>query len=131
MRRLLALQCVALVAMLTATAALAQRVTERYIPIGQSPGLSGKHTVIGTISAVDAKGRTLTCSHEAGTITMRVTDRTKVWLDRSKAKQSNLTGSFTDCMAGRRMEAKYVNNDRRPLAEVEWIKVQIGEPKEK
>jgi hypothetical protein len=131
MRRMLALLCGALLAVLAASAAFAQRATERYIPIGQSPGLSGKHTVIGTISAVDAKGRTLTCSYEAATITMKVTDRTKIWLDKSQVKQSNLAGSFTDCMAGRRMEAKYVNNDRRAGAEVEWIKVQVGETKEK
>jgi hypothetical protein len=131
MRRLLALQCAALLAMLAATAAFAQRATERYIPIGQSPGLSGKHTVIGTISAVDVKGRTLTCSYETSTITMKVTDRTKIWLDKSKVKQANLAGSFTDCIVGRRMEAKYVDNDRRAGAEVEWIKVQIGEAKEK
>ena len=32
-----------------------QKATERYIPIGQSPGLSGKYTYIGSIECIDAQ----------------------------------------------------------------------------
>ncbi len=35
--------------------AFAQKTTERYIPIGQSPGLSGEYTKIGNIEAVSAR----------------------------------------------------------------------------
>ena len=37
----------------SAAAPSAQMVTEQYIPIGQSPGLSGKHTVIGKLQSVN------------------------------------------------------------------------------
>ncbi|HET6921892.1 MAG TPA: hypothetical protein VFI16_01975 [Anaeromyxobacteraceae bacterium] len=111
-----------------ATAASAQRLTEMYIPIGKSPGLSGKHTLIGTISAVDATARRITCSGEAGSTTVQVTERTRIWLDRTPAKLANLKGTLSDCRVGRRMEAKYVNNERKPGAEAEWIKVEVSAP---
>jgi len=111
---------------LAAGAALAQRAAERYIPIGQSPGLSGKHTLIGTISAVDVKARTLTCTYATGTVTMRVTDSTQIWLDRSKDRLPNLTGTLADCIAGRTMEARYLNDERKAGAEAAWIKVQVS-----
>jgi hypothetical protein len=110
---------------LGATAAQAQRATERYIPIGRSPGLSGKRTVMGTIAAVNAKERTLTCAYASGTATMKVTDRTRIWLDRSKDKLPNLTGTLADCIVGRPMEARFLNDERKPGAEVDWIKVQV------
>jgi hypothetical protein len=107
-----------------ANAAFGQRLTEMYIPIGQSPGLSGKHTLIGTIGAVDAQSRLVTCAHDSGTATVQVTDRTRIWLDRSKAKLPNRKGTLADLVAGRRMEAKYVGNERKPGGEAEWIKVE-------
>ena len=80
---------VAVLLLAAATAAHGQRLTEMFIPIGESPGLSGKHTIIGTISAVDAKTRIITCVYGSETITAKVTDRTRIWLDRSKAKLSS------------------------------------------
>jgi hypothetical protein len=108
-----------------ASAAFGQRLTEMYIPIGQSPGLSGKYTLIGTVSAVDAQSRRITCAYEAGSTTVQVTERTRIWLDRSKAKLPSVKGTLSDCGVGRRMEAKYVNNERRPGGEAEWIKVEV------
>ena len=108
----------------SATVAFGQRLTEMYIPIGQSPGLSGKHTFIGAIGAVDAGSRLVTCVHASGTATMKVTDRTRIWLDRSRAKQANGKGTLADLVVGRRMETKYVGNERKPGGEAEWIKVE-------
>lgn len=105
--------------------ATAQRATERYIPIGRSPGLSGKWTVQGTIAAVDLPTRTLTCAYGPEKTTMKVGERTRIWLDRSLDGQTNLTGSFGDCITGRRMEARYVNDERKPGGEADWIKVEV------
>jgi hypothetical protein len=109
-----------------AGAALGQRLSEMYIPIGQSPGLSGKHTVVGTITAVDPKSGILTCSYGSETTTAKVTARTRIWLDRSKARLTSQKGSLSDCAVGRRMEMRYVKDQRAPGAEVEWIKVEVA-----
>jgi hypothetical protein len=124
-RRLLSLGLAALL-LAGAGAAWGQKLTEMYIPIGQSPGLSGKHTVIGNIEAVDARMRTITCAYGAESTTMKVTDTTRIWLDRSKAKLPSVKGTLGDCQVGRRMEAKFVNNQRVAGGAVEWIKVEVG-----
>jgi hypothetical protein len=98
-------------------------------PIGKSPPV--EHTLIGTISAVDATARRITCSGEAGSTTVQVTERTRIWLDRTPAKLPNLKGTLSDCRVGRRLEAKYVNNERTPGAEAEWIKVEVSAPEAK
>lgn len=108
-----------LAALLWSTPAHAQKATEQFIPIGQSPGLSGKYTYLGAIEAADSVARRIT----AGGGSVQVTERTRVWLDRSGAKQSNVAGSFDDLQAGRRVEIKYENEARRERAD--WIKVQI------
>jgi len=41
-------------------------MTEQYIPIGQSPGLSGKYTVIGKLQSVNAKEQTCTVAGHHG-----------------------------------------------------------------
>jgi hypothetical protein len=113
-----------LVAMLCAIShAHGQKATEQFIPIGQSPGVSQKYTSIGAIAAVDAGARTVTIADPAGRRTVRVTDKTRIWLDRTKLKQSNLSGSFADLQTGRRAEVKYEDPARRDVAE--WVKVEI------
>ena len=99
-----------------------QKSTERYIPIGQSPGLSDKYTYIGTIQAVAPEKRTIT----AGGRTVKITDQTRIWLDRSKLKQSNLIGNIADLHPGSRVEVKY-DDSTRPQAAY-WIKVEIASP---
>lgn len=94
-----------------------QMMTERFIPIGQSPGLSSTTTDIGPIEAVDPAARHITL---AGRSTA-VTPRTRIWLDRSALKQTTLTGDFADLRPGRRAEVKYEDEARRDSAD--WIKV--------
>ncbi len=97
-----------LVALLgTISHAHGQKATEQFIPIGQSPGLSQKYTSIGEIAAVDPAARTVTVADAAGRRTVRVTDKTRIWIDRTRIKQSNLSGSFADLQPGRRAEVKY------------------------
>ena len=103
-----------------------QKETERFIPIGQSPGVSQKQTSIGEISRVDPAARTVTITEQTGRRTLKITDKTRIWLDRTKLKQANLTGSFADLQKGRRVEVKYEDPERRQIAD--WVKVEITQP---
>ena len=103
-----------------------QKATERYIPIGESPGVSQKMTSIGEIADVDEPKRTLTIVEPAGRRTVSITDSTRIWLDRTRIKQTNLTGSFADLQRGRRVEVKYQDAQRRQVAD--WVKIEITQP---
>ncbi len=108
---------------LLAPEALGQRAAERYIPIGKSPGLSGKYTYMGRIGTVDAKGRTVGGKAWSAT----VTERTRIWVDRSKLGRSNTTGAFADLKAGAVVEVKYVGRERgKSSGPADWIKVEIA-----
>ena len=101
----------------------AQKATEQFIPLGQSPGLSGKLTSIGEIAEADARERTLTVVETAGPRTVKITEKTRIFLDRSKLKQTNLTGTFADLQKGRRVEVKYEDPVLKQAAD--WVKVEI------
>jgi hypothetical protein len=117
----------AVVVLLCATAfAHGQKATEQFIPVGQSPGVSGKHTSIGEVAEVDARGKTVTIVEPAGKRTVKITDKTRIWLDRSKLKQAGATGGFADLKKGRRVEVKYEDPARRDVAE--WVKVEVTQP---
>lgn len=119
------LMCAALAA--CASSALGQKATEIYIPIGQSPGLSGKHTLIARIQALNAADRSMTVMDPAGAVTtVRPGAQTLLWLDRSKLKLPNRKGTYTDYRTDMRVEVKYVNNDRQ-AGLVEWIKAETAE----
>jgi hypothetical protein len=104
----------------------AQKETERYIPLGQSPGVSQKYTSIGEIADVDPQKQMVTIVEPAGRRTVKITEKTRVWLDRTKLKQSNLPGSFADLQKGRRVEVKYQDPESRQVAD--WVKVEIAQP---
>ena len=101
-----------------------QQATEMFIPIGESPGLSDKETVIGTIESVDPGTRMMTVSTPSGVETVAITDRTMIWLDRSEQKQPNQNGIIGDLQKGRKIETKIRKGE--PKAVAEWIKVQVG-----
>jgi hypothetical protein len=103
-----------------------QKLTEQFIPIGQSPGVSQKHSSIGELVDVDTGARTVTIADPAGRRTVRITDKTHIWLDRTKRKASNLTGSLADLQKGRRVEVKYQDPARRDVAE--WVKIEVDRP---
>ena len=98
--------------------AYGQKMTEQFIPIGQSPGLSNKYTYIGIIEAVDSQERTVTTGGRA----VKITNDTRIWLDRSSLKLSNQVGGFGDLRKGRKIEIKYTDPDNKEAAE--WVKVQ-------
>ncbi len=115
----------ALIAILCWTSsALGQEMTERYIPIGQSPGISGMYAYLGEIIAIDAENRTITVQSVEGTRTIRVTDETWVYLDRSKQRMTNEVGSWEDLQPGRTVEIKYVDYETKD--EAYWVKVEVA-----
>ena len=98
--------------------------TERFIPIGQSPGMSGKYTHTGRISRVDERTHTLTVeTDDGGSYQARLQPQTSIWLDRSKSRRATRDGDFADCRRGRRVEIKYVDDDRDRTT-VDWIKIE-------
>lgn len=110
-----------------APAALGQKSNEFFIPIGQSPGLSGKHTVIARVQTLDTSDRSMTLTDAAGGVmTVRPNPQTAIWLDRSQLKLPNRKGEFASLRKDMVVEVKYRNNDRA-AGVVEWIKAQAAE----
>jgi hypothetical protein len=101
----------------------AQHMTEQFIPVGQSPGISGKYSYIGQIEAIDVQNKTVTVAGPEGSRTIKVTDRTWIWLDRSEQRLTNEVGSMSDLQPGRRVEVKYVDYETKDAAH--WIKVVV------
>lgn len=110
--------------------AYGQKTTEIYIPLGQSPGLSGTVTVIGKIEAIDARNRTIKIAGPPGTASAQVTGRTKIWLDKSYLRLTNIEGSFADLRKGGMVEVKYEGREPKEKGPAEWIKVKVTEPSE-
>jgi hypothetical protein len=113
----------ALAVVLTPSGAYGQKSTEMFIPIGKSPGLSGKVTYMGKIGTVDAEARTIT--DPTGGWKATVTATTKIWLDRSSVKLPNREGTFEDLVADRLVEVKYEGKERKRSGPAEWIKVEV------
>ena len=107
------------------SAAHGQKATEIYIPIGKSPGLSGKYTVIGRIQSIDAGNGTVTVAGVSRTWTALISKETTIWLDRTLIRMTNRKGTMADCRPGVLVEMLY--RDRRPRAGgvCTWVKVQV------
>lgn len=105
-----------------ASPGFAQKTTELFIPLGQSPGLSGKHTLVGKIDLTNALNNTLTVTDAAGTYSVPVAPGTRIYLDKSQAGMPNTQGTLADCRPGDTIEVKFVDNARTQPAE--WIKVR-------
>jgi len=102
----------------------AQQTTERFIPVGQSPGISGTRSYLGEIVSVNLQRKTFTVRDAQGLRTIKVAPGTRIWLDRSAQQLTNATGSMTDLEVGRRVEVLYVDDRRRDTAD--WIKVVVA-----
>lgn len=111
----------------SASSAHGQRATEMFIPVGQSPGVSGKYAVVGKIETIHSQSRTLTIAGPSGTHTTTITNRTKIWLDRSKLKLANQKGAFSDLQKGRTVEIKYEDPRQIGRGAAEWVKIQLTE----
>ena len=113
----------ALVATLLCSASVAhgQKATERFIPIGQSPGVSGKLSLVGTIASVDAEERTIEVEASGERIRVTIPEPTPIWIDRHARGLAPVTGAFEDCRAGRTVEVRYADPDSRRGAR--WVKL--------
>jgi hypothetical protein len=100
-----------------------QKTTEQFIPLGKSPGVSNRQTIIGEIEQFDPQSQTLTVALPSGKQTYQLTDKTRIWLDRTKIQLTNLKGTTADLQKGRRVEVKYEAPERKTVAD--WVKVEI------
>ena len=103
-----------------ATPAAAQQATERYVPIGRSPGLSDGATLLGSVEAVDVEGGLLTLQDATGSHAVETGSATRIWWDRTALGESNGVASLSDCREGLDVEVKLDATGR--LAE--WIKLR-------
>ena len=101
--------------------ALSQQATERYIPVGQSPGVSGKSAMMGTVAGYEGDMLIVTSPAYATPQRVRMAPGTRIWLDRSASKQTAMPGAVSDLKPGRRVEVKFIDGPRRDS--VEWVKV--------
>lgn len=104
---------------------IAQKSTEIYIPVGKSPGISGKYSTIGRVEAINLTDSTITIAiaGELGSHTIKCAKDTKIWVDKSSIKQFNKDANLIDIKIGSIIEIKYKGNKSDAL--VEWIKIQI------
>jgi hypothetical protein len=100
---------------------MGQQSTEQFIPIGKSPGISDEYSYVGIVVAVDRDAHTIEVQSDRGTKTFLVTDDTRLWLDRSKARQTNPMASYADCKVGVTVEVMYDHDDK---ATADWIKIE-------
>jgi hypothetical protein len=111
---------------LGAPAVVAHEMTERFIPIGQSPGLSGRYTVIGKIQTINPGDRTVVIVGAPGTVSAKITEKTKIWVDRSMLRLTNLKGTLADLRPGATVEVKHEDHVRGVSSgPAEWIKVRV------
>ena len=103
----------------------AEKATELYIPIGQSPGLSDSYNLIGRVNAVDYKNRSLTVDGAGGRFSVHTTEYTLIYLDKSRLRQPNRYGNFSDVKPSLMVEVRFEAGKRHRPAE--WIKLQIGD----
>ena len=110
--------------LVAASGAQAQQATERFVPIGQSPGVSGKYAMMGTVVGYADGMLTVASPAYPQPQRVRMMPSTRVWLDRSAAGQAALSGGAADLVAGRRIEIGYANAASRDAAS--WVKVQMA-----
>lgn len=87
--------------------ALGQKSTEMFIPLGQSPGLSGNLTVIGKIETINVAGQSITVVGSSESWRATITNRTRIWIDKSSLQSTNQAGTFADLKEGLLVEVKY------------------------
>lgn len=111
----------------SAGALFGQRATELFIPIGESPDLSGEETVIGTIEELDPSGESVVVRDERSgeEHLATVVEQTEIYLDRSKLNRRNDYGTFDDLSEGARVEMLYAR-EAGDAGALRWIKVEIA-----
>lgn len=103
--------------------AYGHKSAEMFIPLGQSPGVSGTQTVIGTVQGFNSQTQTVTVTSTSGSAAAVIANSTKIWLDRSKLQQSTQTGSTQHLVSGAAIEVKYAASKEKGGV-AEWVKVE-------
>ena len=101
----------------------AQKATEIFIPVGQSPGVSGIYSMVAKIVDVKSEDRTINMSNSSGNYTVKIMKQTQIWLDRSKLNMKNKVGSFSDLKSNLTIEVRYKDKERK--GKVDWVKIQL------
>ncbi len=101
----------------------AQQTTEQFIPIGMSPGVSGKSSYLGSITAVDSAAKSFSMQIDGDNKDIGVAATTRIWLDRSKSRKSNLDGGFGALETGSTVEVLMDPGDSTKAA---WIKIEAN-----
>lgn len=117
--------CVVILLLFITQSVYAQYATEIFIPLGQSPGISAKHTTIGNINSVNIPGKTISMSDAGSSYNIKISEDTQIWLDQSRRNSNNRNALIQDLREGMRAEVKYIKNNKGGT--VEWIKVQPAE----
>ena len=106
---------------LTGSAAFAHPATERYVPIGywQSIGVSG--TYLGPLLSVAPEGGALRFRDSGQEQSVRITDATRIYIDRSHLGLPNLIGTRADLRPGVTAEVRMSTSDAGAAA---WIKIR-------
>ena len=99
----------------------AQQTSEQFIPIGMSPGISNKYSYIGKITAIEATTKTISMQSDKGPRTITISPITRIWLDRSKNKKSNIVASFDDIKIGRDVEVMHGHENENTAI---WVKIE-------
>jgi hypothetical protein len=120
-RSLAAGTTLALVAFGIAGHLAAQETTEQFIPIGESPGVSGEESIVGEIVAVDNRKQEVLVSSGERRLTFKVERDTRIYLDRSDQRRENTETDFAACRVGRMVEIKPHQDDATIAS---WIKIQ-------
>ena len=104
----------------------AQEMTERHIPVGAYPYLKNENLAAGTIVDVDDEASTLTLATRDGERSFRLTESTRIWLDRSRSGHTTVDGKLSDLDPGVEAEVRSLGPGRRDVAR--WVKVQVAPP---
>jgi hypothetical protein len=100
----------------------ANRMTEQFIPIGESPGISYKQTSVGIIDAIDQGNHEISLTDIDGLQKRyKVSDKTWIWLDKSKQGKSNTRGEFGNFKAEQTVEVKPMQGQPE---QAEWVKIE-------
>lgn len=94
--------------------------TELYIPLGQSPGVSGARSWVGTIEARAATQRGFTMKVQDDERYVSFDASTRVYLQYLSPRKRNQLGDYADCESGLRAEV-YVGADGK----ARWVKLQM------
>ena len=102
---------------LIAGLAASHPATELYIPIGESPGVSGADAEQGRIVEMSTQPHGFVLRTDDGEHSIRMDEGTKIYVQYPGKAERNRIGNYDDCRPGRRVEAWVDDGVTR------WIKI--------